>query len=384
MRVLIVGAGIGGLSAAIALRRQGIEAALLERTTELKEIGAGIAIAANAMKALGSLGLADTVRQIGAEPRFYEIRSWRGELLSRVPVSEQSEKVGAASIAAHRADLQTVLLQGLAEAGGETCLGAECVGFEQTGRYVRAFFADGREERSDLLIGADGLNSTVRERLLGDGPPRYAGYTAWRAVVSPERDLIPQGAVESWGRGTRFLFARIGRGRVYWAAARNAPPQGADREPAGGTKDALLATFRGWHDPIEELIGATDERAILHTAIYDRDPLGERWGDGQVSLLGDAAHPMTPDLGQGACQAIEDAVVLAKCLSEEGAPASALRRYEARRARRVAAIVQRSRRLGRVAQLENPFLCGLRDIVLKKTPDQMLLRQAEEIVSYEA
>jgi len=324
VRVLIVGAGIGGLSAAIALQRRGIEVAIFERTTELKEIGAGIAIAANAMKALDSLRLADAVRNIGAEPQFYDIRSWRGEVLCRVSVSEQSVKVGAANVAAHRADLQTALLQGLAEAGGEVHLGTECVGFEQTEGYVRAFFASGREERGDLLIGADGLNSAVRELLFGDGPPRYAGYTAWRAVVTPE--LVPQGAVESWGRGTRFLFTRIGRGRVYWAAAKNVP-QGANRGSARGTKDALLGTFRGWHEPIEELIRATDERAILHTAIYDRDPLGERWGEGRVSLLGDAAHPMTPDLGQGACQAIEDAVVLAKGVGEESYPASALRHY---------------------------------------------------------
>jgi 2-polyprenyl-6-methoxyphenol hydroxylase-like FAD-dependent oxidoreductase len=382
VRVLIVGAGIGGLSVAIALQRRGIEAVIFERTTQLKEIGAGIAVAANGMKALDSLGLADAVRHIGAEPQVYEIRSWRGEVLSRVSVAEQSEKVGAPSVAAHRADLQTALLQGLAEAGGEVHLGAECVDFEQTEGYVRAAFAGGREEHGDLLIGADGLNSTVRERLLGDGPPRYAGYTAWRAVVTPERELFSEGAVESWGRGTRFLFTRIGRGRVYWAAAENAP-QGADRGPAGSRKDVLLGTFRGWHEPIEELIRATDERAILHTAIYDRDPLGERWGQGRISLLGDAAHPMTPDLGQGACQAIEDAVVLAKCLSEESDPVSALRHYEAHRTQRVAAIVQRSRRLGRVAQLKNPLLCQLRDVLLKPTPDRMLLRQAEEVVAYE-
>lgn len=382
MRVLIVGAGIGGLSAAIALQRRGIEAVLFERTTELKEIGAGIAIAANAMKALDSLGLADAVRQIGTEPQFYEIRSWRGEVLSRVSVSEQREKLGATSVAAHRADLQAALVQGLAEAGGKVHLGTECVGFEQTEGYVWASFASGREERGDLLVGADGLNSTVRERLLGDGPPRYAGYSAWRAVVTPQRELVPHGAVESWGRGTRFLFAPIGRARVYWAAAKNAP-QGADRRPAGSWKDSLLGTFPGWHEPIEELIEVTDERAILHTDIYDREPLGERWGEGRISLLGDAAHPMTPDLGQGACQAIEDAVVLAKCLSEESEPGSALRRYEAHRTRRVAVIVQRSRRLGRVAQLKNPLLCKLRDVLLKKTPDRVLLRQAEEIVAYE-
>ena len=299
-----------------------------------------------------------------------------------LPIAEQSEKVGAPSVAAHRADLQMTLLQKLDEAGGEVRLGTECVGFEQTEGYVRASLAGGREERGDLLVGADGLNSTVRERLLGDGPPRYAGYTAWRAVVTPERELVPQGAVESWGRGRRFLFTWIGRGRVYWAAAENVP-QIPDRGPAGGGKDALLGTFRGWHEPIEELIRATDERTILHTAIYDRDPLGERWGEGRISLLGDAAHPMTPDLGQGACQAIEDAVVLARYLSEESDPVTALRHYEGHRTRRVATIVQRSRRLSWVAQLTNPLLCQLRDVVLKTTPDQMLLRQAEEIVAYE-
>ena len=226
------------------------------------------------------------------------------------------------------------------------------------------------------------MNSTVGERLLGDGPPRYAGYTAWRAVVTPQRELAPHGAVESWGRGTRFLFDRIGRGRVYWAAAKNAP-QGADRRPAGSWKDSLLGTFLGWHEPIEELIRVTDEHAILHTDIYDRDPLKERWGEGRISLLGDAAHPMTPDLGQGACQAIEDAVVLAKRLSEESDPASALRDYESQRTRRVAVIVQRSRRLGKMAQLETPLLCQLRDVLLKRTSDRVLQRQAEEIVTYE-
>jgi FAD-dependent urate hydroxylase len=178
-------------------------------------------------------------------------------VLSRVSVAEQREKLGAASVALHRADLQAALLQGLTRAGGKVHLGTECVGFEQAEGYVRASFASGREERGDLLIGADGLNSTVRAHLLGDGPPRYAGYSAWRAVVRPKRELVPRGAVESWGRGTRFLIAHIGRGRVYWAAAKNAP-QGAQGEPDESEKESLLRTFQDWHEPIEELIGVTD------------------------------------------------------------------------------------------------------------------------------
>ena len=186
------------------------------------------------------------------------------------------------------------------------------------------------------------------------------------------------------GPRVRRLHTLHRRGDLTLQGARVQHQRGRTASPgAEAQKDTLLGTFRGWHEPIEELIRATDERAILRTAIYDRDPLGERWGEGRVSLLGDAAHPMTPDLGQGACQAIEDAVVLAKYLSEESDPALALRHYEAHRARRVATIVQRSRRLGRVAQLKNPLLCQLRDVLLKTTPDRKLQRQADEIVAYE-
>ncbi|HEV8044616.1 MAG TPA: FAD-dependent monooxygenase, partial [Rubrobacter sp.] len=161
-------------------------------------------------------------------------------------------------------------------------------------------------------------------------------------------------------------------GRVYWFATRNAP-EGEDDGPAG-SRAALLGAFCGWHEPVEVLIRATDEDAILRTDIYDRDPLGKTWGAGRATLLGDAAHPMTPNLGQGACQTIEDAVVLARRLrafresGEAGDTAGALRRYEVLRADRTAAIVRRSRRIGTVGQLENRFLCWLRDRTLKMVP----------------
>ncbi len=381
-RVIVTGGGIGGLTAAISLRRAGFEVAVFERAAALEAVGAGLLLAANAVKALGKLGLSDALRGIGVPAAAGSIFSWRGEVLFELDASDLSKRVGADTSAVHRADLQEILLREVGEAGGAVRTGKELVGFEQAGDGVRAFFADGTEERGAVLVGADGLRSRVRACLFGDARPRYAGYTAWRGVVAPERELIPVGGgFESWGRGRRFGCAHVGGGRVYWFATGNAP-EGGDDGPEG-SRTALLGAFRGWHGPVEALIRATDEDAILRTDIYDRDPLGKTWGEGRVTLLGDAAHPMTPNLGQGACQAIEDAVVLARCLHESGEAGDALRRYEALRADRTADIIRRSRRVGRVGQLENPFLCWLRDRALKMVPVETQLKQIQEVVGYE-
>jgi 2-polyprenyl-6-methoxyphenol hydroxylase-like FAD-dependent oxidoreductase len=207
-------------------------------------------------------------------------------------------------------------------------------------------------------------------------------------VAEPEEELLPCGrGFESWGRGARFGCTHIGRGRIYWFATANAPAGVGDGPLGGpaGPKAKLLRHFGDWHDPIRELIETTEEGAILRTDIYDRAPLGEIWGEGAVTLLGDAAHPMTPNLGQGACQAMEDAVVLARCLAERNvSTADALRRYERLRAARVAMLVRRSRRVGIVGQVANPLLCRLRDRALALIPPRAQLRQLEEVVGYEA
>ncbi|HEX8259255.1 MAG TPA: FAD-dependent monooxygenase [Rubrobacteraceae bacterium] len=380
MKAIVIGAGIGGLSAAIALRRAGVEALVFERTRELKELGAGLSLTANATKALNGLGLTDALRGIGIPIGVAEIRAWRGEVLSRIPTWQLDEKMGARSAAVHRADLQGALLR---ELGDEAVrLGAACRGFEQDGEGVRAFFDDGSEERADLLVGADGLRSTIRRGLLGDGNPRYAGYTAWRAVVAPEDELVTADeAWEVWGRGVRFICTQIGRGRVYWAVSKNAP-EGEHDVSTGAAKDALLELCAGWLEPVEELIAATEKAAILRTDIYDRDPVRKRWGKGRVTLLGDAAHPMTPDLGQGACQAIEDAIALVECLEERENIEAALELYEARRTRRTAALVRGSRRVGRIAQLQNPLACCLRDAALRAFPSRLQMKQLEAVMGY--
>jgi 2-polyprenyl-6-methoxyphenol hydroxylase-like FAD-dependent oxidoreductase len=383
-KVLVAGAGIGGLSAAIALRRAGFEVVVLERAPELGAVGAGLLLAANAQKALGRLGLAQEVASLGTPASAFEIRSSRGGAFTNNPAGELEKKVGTPSVAVHRADLQALL----ARAAGEEMLrlGAGVEGFAQDGGGVTVYLAGGGEERADLLVGADGLRSRVRTSLLGPERPRYAGYTAWRAVVEPEEELLPWGTgFESWGRGGRFGCAHIGGGRIYWFATANATEGERDGSPGspGGPTATLLRRFGTWHEPIGGLIGATHEDAILRTDIYDREPLGERWGRGRVTLLGDAAHPMTPDLGQGGAQALEDAVVLARRLRESGPTAEGLRGYERLRSARAAMVVRRSRRLGRIAQLENPLLCRLRDRVLAMIPPKAQLRQLEEVMGYE-
>ncbi|MDQ5818581.1 MAG: FAD-dependent monooxygenase, partial [Actinomycetota bacterium] len=207
--MIVAGAGIGGLTAAIALRRAGFEVAVFERAAELREVGAGLLLAANAHKALGKLGLAEAVARLGTPASAAEIRSWRGEVLASIPAAELEKKVGAPSAAVHRADLQALLVREVGE--GTLRLGAEVEGFEQDRSGVRVFFAGGSEEQADILVGADGLHSKIRATLFGPEKPRYAGYTAWRAVVEPREELLPWGrGFESWGRGARFGCAYIG------------------------------------------------------------------------------------------------------------------------------------------------------------------------------
>ena len=187
-------------------------------------------------------------------------------------------------------------------------------------------FDDGRETRGDLLVGADGLRSVVRSALFGPERPRYGGYTAWRAVTRFDHARVTPG--ETWGRGRRFGQWGMTGARIYWYATESVPE--GEGDPPEGRKQGLLKLFRGWHEPVEDLIEATDESAILRNDVYDRPAL-RRWSVGRVTLLGDAAHPMTPDMGQGACQAIEDAVVLADCLTRWSEVAEALRAYESLR-----------------------------------------------------
>ena len=375
-RVLIAGGGIGGLVAAIALQREGLAVSVFERVKKLEEVGAGLTLWANALRAFQQIGLANLLETVGRPVTRSCILSWQGELLAETPVEALTKRFGTPLVAVHRADLQAALLAVLGQ--GVVHTGSTCTGFHQDDAQVRVHLADGREVSGDILVGADGLHSSIRAQLLGATPPRYAGYTAWRGVapITP-RQWGQRMATETWGKGRRFGLVPLSQGRMYWFATLNTPEGMRDKE--GGRKQELLDLFQTCHDPVPAVIEATDEAAILRNDIYDRPPL-YHWSQGRVTLLGDAAHPMTPNMGQGACQAIEDAVVLATCLTTQHSVASALRAYEKHRLKRANSVVQQSARVGQVAQWESSMAVKMRNIVFKLLPAPLLFKQLEKVL----
>ncbi len=377
-KALIIGGGIGGLATAIALKQVGYEVQVFEQTTAVKEVGAGLAMWANAVKVLHKLGLGQELEKLTVPDINGGIRSWRGEMLSKTVTGEElNRRFGSANLVAHRAELQAALLNKLGQ--DAVCLNARLESFEQDQAGVTARFSNGLETRGNLLIGADGIHSQVRARLFGSQKPRYAGYTAYRAVVAfPHSQVALFG--ETWGQGTRFGIAPLSEGRVYWFATRNAPEGEHDAPQA--RKQSLLGTFQGWADPVEALLEATPQEVILRNDIYDRDPISQ-WSVGRVTLLGDAAHPMTPNLGQGACQALEDALVLADCLRKSSEVPEALKTYQKRRIERTSGIVRQSRQIGQVGQWHNPLACWLRDTLLKNMSDSAQLKRITPIAGYE-
>jgi 2-polyprenyl-6-methoxyphenol hydroxylase-like FAD-dependent oxidoreductase len=367
LRVIIAGGGIGGLSAAIALRRLGHEIMVLERAPRVETVGAGITLFANGMSALGRLDVAESVAAVGAPATHSAILTSEGRELTTMPTD-----LLEGAIAVHRADLQAVLL----EAAGVVRLGAEVISVDETTDGVEARVADGTEEHGDLLVAADGVWSPVRDSI-ALAAPRYGGYTAWRGVSSAR--IEPGRLTESWGAGERFGLVDLGS-RTYWFATANTPE--GDTDDPGGRKAELLHRFGDWHSPIRAVLEATPDDAILRNDVYFLDPL-PRWSEGRVVLLGDAAHASTPGIGQGAAQAIEDAVVLANEIAEADALPAALARYEAVRRPRAELTLKLSRQVDRSAQLASPIGRRVRNFLVRRTPGSVQRRQLEPLVHYE-
>jgi 2-polyprenyl-6-methoxyphenol hydroxylase-like FAD-dependent oxidoreductase len=372
-KINIIGGGIGGLCTAIALRRKGFEVEVFENAPSIQPLGAGIVLAANAMKALEKLGLKKEIMGHGKLLRQFRILSESGTLLSLTNSQALSERFHSVdNFSIHRADLHAVLLKQLPE--GTIQLGKRCLSVQQEAHQVIAHFTDGGQAVSDGLVACDGIHSPIRQQLLPGSVPRYAGYTCWRGITqSLPASFDDSIATETWGSRGRVGIVPLGQGRVYWFACVNAPRN--DPGMALMKAQDLAQRFRGYHFPIPQILSGTPAHQTIWNDILDIEPISQ-FAFERVVLLGDAAHATTPNMGQGACQAIEDALVLAQCLAEQGSniPA-AWKAYEKRRIARTTEVVNRSWQIGKVAQLENRCLLLLRNAAMRMIPPSVNEKQ---------
>ena len=371
----IIGGGIGGVAAAVALRQAGIEATVYERAPQMREVGAGMMLWPNATRVLRDLGLlADVLAQSGSSTNFL-VRAASGKVLMNIELG----KFDVPAICVRRVDLLKILLAALCPE--QVSLGRDFQHLEQSRDKVCVYFADGSMKEHDAVIGADGIRSRVRRGLFGASDPIYRGYMVWRGLARYDGGAIGPGAnSETWGMGKRFGILNIGQEKFTWYATLNVPSDHHDA--ACGRKREIQRAFDGWHDPIAHLIEATADDEILKNGAYDNAPL-RRWGQGLVTLLGDAAHPCTPNLGQGGGMALEDAWVLAKCLAGEICAESALRCYESARYARTRHIQQRSLLMGHIGQWENRFIVSGRQLVTNLLPARLFEHNLRRVYAYE-
>jgi 2-polyprenyl-6-methoxyphenol hydroxylase-like FAD-dependent oxidoreductase len=368
---LIVGAGIGGLAAALALRRAGWPVRVLERAESPRELGFALLLAPNAVHALRQIGVADAVLAGGHQVAAGEMRRLNGDLLRRFDVSRVRDLVHEPVAMVLRPVLHGALLDALG--ADSLMLGSRVSGYSTAASgAVRALLADGRSVSGRVLIGADGVGSAIRRQLHPhEPPPRSSGLFGLRGVAhGVAHHLGDADGGQYVGPGIEAGFGRAGGTTVYWyMSLPRRVVADASRDPARVIERAAAE----FDDRFRRIVLATRRDDMRLDELFDRDPVAA-WGQGPVTLLGDAAHPMLPHAGQGAAQALEDAVALGRALTGAADPVSALREYERRRARRSAAIVRMARRLARFTAVENPILCRLRDVLIRSMPERMLLQ----------
>jgi 2-polyprenyl-6-methoxyphenol hydroxylase-like FAD-dependent oxidoreductase len=380
MKALIVGAGLGGLSAGLALRDLGgAEVEVFERAAGLDAItvGIGMVIWPNGMRALREVGLEAAGHRIDR----LEFFAAAGRRLNAWEVGTVGTRLGAPSLALSRGELH----QEIAAAYGpdQIRFNANYVDHDEDEDGVTVTFEDGRTARGDVLIGADGIASKIRRKLTGYGPPEfppYAGYTIWHAIIDhPAEDVPAHVFTLLFGRGHRFAHYRIDERRVYWSGIGFVEP---GNEKIILKSDAL-AMFGGYRAPVPALIEQTEQDQIQRHDIYGGQPL-VRWGLGRVTVMGDAAHPMTTNLGQGAGMAIEDGVVLAQCLAHADTPADGLRAYERRRMTRTSAMMTLANRLNSSAAMEGRLRTTIRNVMIARGLQRGIAGPYEQFIEAEA
>lgn len=347
MNVAIIGAGIGGLTLAAALRRHGISAVVYEQAPEILEVGAGLWMQPNAMAVLRRLDLSEAVASAGVSLKRILVGGNDGEVWQNFDFEEHriAERFGSTSVAIHRGVLQSIL----ADAAQDIRTGHRVTALTSSDSHVTMTFDNGRAVEADVVIGADGIHSVVRSHAIGSVGLRYSGQTCWRVVIPWFLEGDEQFAgVELWGRqpGVRIGYGHISPGDVYVYITCCAEAGGRDDpETLVETLHEVLADFS---PKVHVMLDAIEPDAVFRTDLYDFPPL-RTWWRGRVALIGDAAHATTPNMGQGACQAIESAFALAEALADTSDPQAAFARYQKRRQEKAWSITRQSYRLAQMA-----------------------------------
>jgi len=377
-QAIIIGAGISGLTAAIALQQLGMKVRVYESASSLRTSGTGLSIMANAIAALKTIGVNNVVEAGGQAIRTFEIKNANGKPITSFPLDAVGKELGSDNVNIHRQRLHDALLSKIE--GNVIELNKSFESYTQTDNNVTVKFADGSTVSADLLLGADGFNSAVRNQLAGETEIQPVSYVAWLATTPIKLSQYEPGYVcHYWGQGKRFGLIDIGHSEYYWWGTKNV--ENPSEYVKQNSKKEVLECYQGWSPEIKTVINSTQESNIIKVHTRDRKPLSS-WTEGRVALIGDAAHAMLTSLGQGAAQGIEDAAVLADCLKHSSTISTGLSQYQDARLSKANSIVRLARSLSKIEQLDNRLLIGLRNFYFKWTPQSVFEKQNRDILSF--
>jgi len=373
-RVVVVGGGVGGLTSALGLQRAGVEVEVHEKYPDVASRASGFTLWSYAIKELLALGLDDPER-IGSPIEVTEVRNQVGRLIEEMPVGEVSRELGAPSCDVRRPDMQRALIELLGD--GVVRMGSEVVGVEQDSDSATVLLADGSRSSGDLVIGADGVHSVVRDHVAGSSKLNYSGYSGWGGILDgfAHELLQPNRHVEVWAQGSKGGVADVGNGQTRWYVVHKAPAGSKDLPVV---KDEILAHISGWYELLRDAVDAAPPESIVQTEAWDLDPL-DTWVDGRVVLLGDSAHATTPFASMGACMTILDCRALVDRLVSDAPFEEALGTYQNARKEHDESIVRHSRRLGKLQMLSSPIVGWLRDEAFTRMPEDKMRAVTEEM-----